>query len=255
MSEWFENYQSFREFEIQKKDFKIKIAQTPAELKATIKLRNSIYLKHSTAEKKPLSDKDDYDEIADHLIVKDQNNEVVGTYRIMVSDRNPKPYASKYFDLSPLLNLDGRKMELGRASVQESSRSGLIIQMLWRGIAEYIKQSESKYMFGTSTIWENNRTLALKINQLLTQEEKISDLELNPRSLYQLKDWDEKIKNYFGPRIKVSDLSALYRGYFKLGALFASKPSYNPDLNSIIFLSYVKISHIKDRFKKKYELL
>src|SRR5690606_878355 len=101
--------------------------------------------------------------IADHLLVIDhdlpKSKRIVGTYRLLrqeVAERHKGFYSASEFDLSTLMsdefrqNLGGGRqlLELGRSCVHPDYRANSTINMLWKGIAEYLKEHRIAWMFG-----------------------------------------------------------------------------------------------------------
>jgi putative hemolysin len=106
-------------------------------------------------------DVDTYDAVADHLLVEhegENGREVVGTYRLLreaASEANGGFYSETEFDISSLLDharQSGRPLhELGRSCVAPQFRDSRTIQLLWRGIADYLKAHGIGYMFGCAS--------------------------------------------------------------------------------------------------------
>lgn len=88
-------------------------------------------------------EKDEYDAFCEHLIVKDLDSEqIVGTYRLLPGDRALQHigfYSETEFDLTGFHPYKAKTLELGRSCITPEYRSGKAIQLLWEGIAAYIK--------------------------------------------------------------------------------------------------------------------
>ena len=67
---------------------------------------------------------------------------VVGCYRVLREVGGPRAgggfYTAHEFDLGGVRCADGEIMELGRSCVEPEYRTGAVMQLLWRGIADYI---------------------------------------------------------------------------------------------------------------------
>ncbi|HEY9163526.1 MAG TPA: GNAT family N-acyltransferase, partial [Magnetovibrio sp.] len=105
-------------------------------------------------------DFDPYDEFCDHLLVIDRERStatspcVVGTYRLLRSEV-AEAYAGFYseceFDLHGLVARSPQVLELGRSCIDADYRSRGTMQLLWRGIAEYVFEHSIKYLFGCAS--------------------------------------------------------------------------------------------------------
>ncbi len=110
-------------------------------------------------------DRDPFDEIADHLLVIDRdrstesNPSVVGCYRLLrksVADRHGGLYTAREFNLSTIDKVDGEIMELGRSCVDADFRGGAVMQLLWRGIADYLDEHHIGLMLGCASLVGTN---------------------------------------------------------------------------------------------------
>ena len=61
-------------------------------------------------------------------------------------------YTHSEFDLTEFLKIPDGKLELGRAAVSASYRNGTTILLLWQGLFDYARQSQSRYLFGCSSL-------------------------------------------------------------------------------------------------------
>ena len=88
-------------------------------------------------------DQDHFDLFCDHLIVEDRTRrEVVGTYRMQsgkTAVRKFGYYSEQEFDFSPYEPIRSQVLELGRASIDREHRTGEVLTLLWRGIAQYAR--------------------------------------------------------------------------------------------------------------------
>jgi putative hemolysin len=135
-------------------EYSVKIADSLAEIQDAQRLRYLVFYEIMHA--KPIAkaqaaklDFDKYDEFADHLLVL-HNQQIVGTYRLMPK-KNIAPigqfYSEDEYDISGLLKTSNNIMELGRSCTHPEHRSKVAMQLLWRGIGEYIMQNSIDFMF------------------------------------------------------------------------------------------------------------
>ncbi len=241
-------------FYIEKSNFIIKIADKENEILEAQRLRKKVFSQVASSFNQNDIDADDYDLNADHLIVIDKTTQnIVGTYRFLLSDKVTKHYSSREFDLTEFLKLPGRKMELGRASVDPSARAGVIITLLWRGIAEYLKITKSEYMFGCSSMWDLTSEDILSVCEVLIRKDLVSNVYVKPLESHKPKF---NLKASSSPEVDeeiIYDLiPTLVKTYIHVGSKFTLPPAYDSKLGTYEFFGYVETKNIDPAFKKKY---
>src|SRR5437868_12284710 len=144
--------------------FVVKTVASAEELKEALRLRYQVFHREMIGKTKETGvDVDEYDFLCDHLvIVEKKTNKIVGTYRLNCSDFSNDFYSAREFNLSRVMQQLGTKLELGRACIHKDFRRGVVISLLWRGIAEYMASSRAQLLFGCGSIkTENPRQAAL----------------------------------------------------------------------------------------------
>ena len=151
--------------DVRARSLHIRLAETPEEVEAAQALRYRVFYEGMAA--KPTDemaaarrDFDSFDEYCDHLLVLDSARgdgagAVVGTYRFMLrgsAARRGQFYSADEYDISRLLAHEGEIMELGRSCIDEAYRTGPTMQLLWRGIAEYVLAHNVELMFGCASL-------------------------------------------------------------------------------------------------------
>lgn len=146
----------------------VRLARSPDDVHAAQRLRFDIFHQEmgATLSEQAMSeglDVDPYDAHADHLLVEHEGEnglEVVGTYRLLRQAAIPAAgsfYSAAEFDLSPLIDharVSGRPLlELGRSCVAPKFRDSRTIQLLWRGIADYLETHGIGTMFGCASFY------------------------------------------------------------------------------------------------------
>src|SRR3546814_20560431 len=61
-------------------------------------------------------------------------------------------YTSNEYEIDSLTSYPGEILELGRSCVHPTYRRGATMQLLWRGIAEYVISSDMSIMFGCASL-------------------------------------------------------------------------------------------------------
>ena len=155
----------------------IRLATSPAELDAAQALRYRVFYEEMGAH--PLCpemaatrrDFDRYDAACDHLIVVDQqplprqrqwSAPTASMWRREHARAAGGFYSASEYDVSRLANFPGTVMELGRSCVDAAYRDRATMQLLWRGIAEYVNAYGVDLMFGCASLpgtdpWRSSR--------------------------------------------------------------------------------------------------
>ncbi|MES2963689.1 MAG: GNAT family N-acetyltransferase, partial [Bdellovibrionota bacterium] len=149
-----QNFEPNVTFEFERGHYVVKTAENGAELEECLKLRFEVFHREYMNKKRTIGvDIDKLDEICDHLVIRDRRSgKVIGTYRLNSSKYTDTFYSSSEFNMARLLDIQGTKLELGRACIDKDHRNGVIVALLWRGIAEYIQRTETKVLFGCGSI-------------------------------------------------------------------------------------------------------
>lgn len=136
-----------------------RITTDPCEIRQALELRYRVFAEDMGASVEGAEsgiDKDRFDDICMHLIVKDNDtNAVVAYSRILTNDLAARAggfYSSTEFDLSKVLQPGKTYMEIGRTCVDPEFRSGAAIGYLWGFLAEYLEAHNIDYLMGCCSI-------------------------------------------------------------------------------------------------------
>lgn len=241
----------------------IKTAESFSELVESFKLRHEVFNNEFCGETGSGLDYDRYDYYFDHLIIiHKESQKIIGTYRLNCSKFSSKSYAVCEFDLSLLRLNRGPHLELGRACIHSAYRKGAVISLLWRGIAEYMKISESTLLFGCSSLKiDNPREAALVYNHLCNQGHLTIDYFCRPTKKYQMEKldvWHAYFKENFNEvhRTEAESLiPSLLKSYLKLGAKIACEPAFDKDFDCIDFLTILKKEDLSNSLAQKFKVI
>jgi L-ornithine Nalpha-acyltransferase len=145
------------------KRFRVRLAETPEDVAAAQRLRYAVFYEEGSARPDRRAamrrmDADPFDAICDHLLVIDSANDVlVGTYRLLrqdVAEAHDGFYSAREFDLAPLLGRHHHLnfLELGRSCVRDAYRTRPVIELLWQGAWDYVRQHRLDVMFGCASL-------------------------------------------------------------------------------------------------------
>lgn len=130
-------------------NYVIRTAESLDDVRQALRLRYDVfYREHLDRTNPERLDVDRFDGLCDHMLVAEAGTgQVVGTYRLNASATSDF-YSRQEFDIGPILDLEGAKLEIGRGCVARRHRQRAVFMLLWRGIAEYMSRAGTKYLFG-----------------------------------------------------------------------------------------------------------
>lgn len=230
----------------------LKTANTFPEFKMFFSLRHSIFTdEYGAKTKSSRYDFDEYDALCDHLIIIDRSNDKICGYYRMISDVfSHSFYSESEFNIDKIKELNGNKLELGRACIAKDHRNGQTISLLWKGIGEYAKSLNCRYIFGLSSLSTDSLLLASAMyfyfennNQTtyipLARAKGDYKVSLVVENLGDTNNIDEEIPN-------------LLKMYIAAGSKIVGYPAYDRDFNCFDFLTMLDLNEVSASFKRRY---
>jgi putative hemolysin len=246
----------FRDFKpkyvvrVETEGFILKTAETMLELRQVLELRHDIFLTELQGKvHHSKMDVDEFDQICDHLIIIDKKTfKVIGTYRVISSLYSNKFYSEGEFHLAEFMKQPGAKLELGRACIHKDFRTGATIGLLWKGIVEYIKKTDTKYLFGCASVQTMEPVVAGTILEYLKREQLSSEeYSVSPTDYYKVPLPQPEVTGDVNELIP-----ALVHSYVKAGAKFYGAPAYDRDFNCFDFFMVLKIEEMSKLFRRRF---
>ncbi len=243
---------------IRKPPFILKTADTPEELEAAYRLRARVFFEESGNPALSEVDIDEFDRDCDHIVIIDERSgTLVGTYRVRSTVHHSTFYSAGEFDLRPILNLPGEKMELGRAAVHPEFRSGSVISILWRGIASYALKSQSNHLFGCSSVFTTDHLEAARVHLFLKKSGAHSvNADTRPTEDYKIQNFS-KFVDFLEPRFSDEDMKiaeaaipTLFHAYLRMGAKVCGEPALDAEFNCIDFLTLLDLEKLNRMFRR-----
>jgi len=235
--------------------YRVKTVETQGELRQVLGLRRAVFHREFAGRKVSFrSDRDVLDDAADHLAIIDLKlDRVAGVYRLLPSFVGHPFYSDSEFDIAPLVALPGGKLELSRACIDRQYRSGVVIALLWKGIAEYAKKIEASYLFGLSSVNSVDLSQLIRIHRHFEQHSMLArDVAALPREKYRIAGFDEAYAANVDAGTLLADLPSLFRTYIKAGARVCSQPVIDHAFNCADWLTVLKLSQLEDGFGRKF---
>jgi putative hemolysin len=250
-------------FKIEKGNFLIKTIENADEMEHALKLRHEVFYEELLHRKLLIGlDVDQFDFCCDHLIVIDTKmRKLIGTYRVNSSLFTKNFYSETEFALDNIKKLEGNKMELGRACIHKDYRNGMTITLLWEAISEYVAQTESRYLFGCSSIKTTKRNeIALVLKYMKDFFYAEENLRVYPKMRYKVFKIDSLANSLDKNKIKYSPVTArklvpsLLNSYLRAGAKVCGEPALDRAFKCIDFLTILDTDNIKKSVEKKFNL-
>jgi len=244
-------YQAKFPFFYESEHYIVKTAHKLKELYAIFKLRQEAFLLHDQNCNIPfLIDIDEHDFHCDHVVIIDKKNQkVCGTYRMKTSLTADKFYSEGEFDLGTFKNEAGIKLELGRACIHPDYRTGGVIDHLWKGIALYARETNSRYLFGCSSVKLTDIKLIGELNHYLKSQNLLStSYGIKPIGDFLM----ENLKDEEFTSESKKLIPGLLRSYLQAGAKIHGDPAFDVDFNCIDYLTILDLKNVDGLFSKRY---
>lgn len=236
------------------------------ELVQALRLRYEVFHEEFIGVAFPLPfaiDVDEFDSMCDHLAIIDKKkNLIVGTYRLNCTLFNDDFYSAGEFRLDRILDKPGIKVELGRACIRKEYRKGVVIALLWKGIAEYMKAVDAQFFFGCGSVKTEDPRLSALLYTYLKEKGCISDIHHCPPTraykMHAIDAWIEQFKEnpLTASEIKEAEamLPSLFKGYLKAGAIVCGEPAYDVEFKCIDFLTLLDRTGLNQTHGRKFGL-
>jgi putative hemolysin len=243
--------------------YTLQMAKTKEQVLECFKLRYEVFCKEMAGQtKKTGLDYDKYDNFCDHLIiVHEPSQKVVGTYRMNFSETSDIFYTESEFEITDWIKSQTTSfIELGRACIQAEHRRGIVITLLWRGIAEYTKMMGAEKLIGCSSVKVTDARSAALVFKYFEMKDALNSEVFNSREKYQMNDllfWLMVFsKGLTESQILEAEekIPSLLKSYIKAGAKVASYPAYDKEFRCIDFCTIMKISELDKKLVKKFDL-
>lgn len=244
----------------------IRLAESAEEVLASQRLRYRVFCEEMAAaptlqQRLEEREYDTFDEFCDHLLVFDRNKSgaeaVVGTYRLMRREqaaRRGQFYTVDEYDVSALQAYPGEILELGRSCVDRDYRTGSTMQLLWRGIAEYVFFYNIDIMFGCASLpGTDPAKLALPLSYLYHHH--LAPPALRPKALpHRRTDMNLLPIDEINLREAKRSVPPLVRGYLRLGGFVGDGAVVDREFGTTDVAVVVKTDWVTEKYYRHYRL-
>jgi L-ornithine Nalpha-acyltransferase len=254
---------------VAKNGLAVRAARDSADIDAAQHLRYRVFYEELAARAEPAMrrsrrDGDAFDAICDHLLVVNQrvtgddpillpDGELVGTYRLLrqdVAEANSGFYTQAEFDVAPLVARKAELdfLELGRSCVLAPFRTRPVVELLWQGIWNYVRDFGLDVMMGCASLVGTDPDEHAQALSYLAQH-CASPPEWRVRALpdryVEMNRLHPEQVNF---KTVLRELPPLIRGYLRLGATIGDGAIVDRQFNTIDVLIMLPVSLINPRY-------
>ncbi len=237
--------------DLSKPDLHAGLARNDEDIRAAQRLRYRVFAEEMHAQlhsDEAGLDVDPFDSFCRHLIVRDRRNEeVVACMRVLL-DTDARLAGSFYseteFVLDQLITAPGRVMEIGRVCVHPEYRGGMVVSMLWAGLARFFQVTEFNRIIGCASIpLAGDGANAMAAYRALAERYMApTEFRVRPKLPLPLSD---------GP-LPPARIPSLLLAYMRLGAKICGEPCWDPDFNTADVVVVLDPSELRQRYARRF---
>ncbi len=194
-------------------------------------------------------DADEFDEVCDHLIVRERaSGAVIGTYRLQTgrsAGLHRGYYSAREFNFHPYESAREQLVELGRACVAHDHRNQVVLGLLWKGIARYAQMHGARYLIGCSSLTTQDEASALATFRSLAADYLVEDR-------WQTRPCPGWHCSAIVGRGDVLCIPRLLRAYLAIGARICGAPAIDREFSTVDFLTWLDLQAMPARVWQKY---
>lgn len=252
-----------RPVDVRARGLHIRLAECEEEVRASQRLRYEVFVEEMAAQpsaqmRAERREFDSFDPFCDHLLIFDTAagpapGRVIATYRFMRRAQAARAgtfYTATEYDISKLIAYPGEIMELGRSCVHPDYRTGISMQLLWRGIAAYVFHYDVVLLFGCASLFGTDPAeLALPLSYL--HHHHLAPPALRPRALDKLYTEMNLIPSeQVDPRQAMHELPPLVKGYLRLGGFVGDGAVVDREFGTTDVCVVVKTEYVTEKYRR-----
>lgn len=193
-------------------------------------------------------DADRFDVHCAHLLVREGHGGRVVACARLLDARDALAaggfYSQQEFDLSRVLTLPGRLLEVGRTCVAKDRRDGATLSALWTGIASEAVSRGADVLIGCASVPFDPETESLaRLNESLKAYRAPDSARVHPRRPVP-RDPDMPARD--------AALPPLLAAYLRLGALIGGEPSWDPEFGVADYFVVVSVDRLASRYARRF---
>lgn len=232
---------------------RIGLAMHTDDVRAAQRLRYQVFVEEMGARlhtDEPGIESDRFDPYCQHLLVRDAaNDQVVGCYRILTDTQAARAggyYAQTEFDLTRVLAIPSRLIEVGRTCVHPDYRQGAVIGLLWSGLARFMRMHRYDTLMGCASV------------PLTGDAGQVGALWQTLAAKYlSAPEWRVFPKTPFAAlpesiSAPPAHLPPLLKGYLRLGAQVCGEPAWDPVFNVADLFVVLNLDRLNARYARHF---
>jgi putative hemolysin len=245
--------QSVRQLVGSSAHYTARLARDPQEVRAAQALRYHVFnveLKEGLEQSHATGlDEDPFDAVCHHLIVEHlSTGQVVGTYRLQTGENaaaNLGYYCAQEFEFRVFERIRAEIVELGRACVQREHRNLVVLGLLWKGIADYAREHEARYLFGCSSLSSQDPATGASAYADLCRRHLVKpQWRTRPMQVY-----DCSLNELAAEAVPIPKL---LRAYLTLGAKICGPPALDRHFKTIDFLTFLDLDALHPLARQRF---
>jgi len=234
-------------------NYATRLAQNLADIRAAQRLRFEVFnleLNEGLPQSYQIGrDEDPFDAVCDHLLVEHvPTGQVVGTYRLQTGKTAAKElgyYSAQEFDFHVFDRLRNEIVELGRACVHRQHRNLVVLGLLWKGIADYARNHEARFLIGCSSLTSQEPTVGASAYADLCRRH-LASVELRTQPL---PDFECSLEQLAPETPKIPKL---LRAYLSVGAKICGPPALDKQFKTIDFLTLLDLESMTLAMRSRF---
>lgn len=234
--------------------YSVRIARHSDDLRAAQTLRFQVFnleLNEGLAQSYETGlDADPFDPVCDHLLVEHvPSGQIVGTYRLQTGDKAAKNlgyYCAQEFEFGIYEPFRSKMVELGRACVHRQHRNLMVLGLLWKGIADYARERDARYLIGCSSLTAQDPAVGATAYTELCRKKFLAD---QPWLTRPIRAFDCPLDQLTDQLVEIPKL---LRAYLNIGAKICGPPALDRYFKTIDFLTLLDLENLSPLARSRF---
>lgn len=196
-------------------------------------------------------DVDKFDPYCQHLLVREgASGKIIASTRLLLDHQAKLAggfYSAGEFDLTPVLAMPGRRLEIGRTCVDPGYRRGAAIAVLWSGLAAFVKTNQIDMLFGCASVAMTDGGIHAQAIMNRVRQHAMTDANCRVTPHNPLPPLPGNAAETVS-----APLPPLLKAYFRLGARACGEPCYDPAFNCADILVLVNVEDIDASYTRHF---
>lgn len=221
--------------------YRLRLAQGAAELAAAQGLRALAFRLGSGG------DSDPFDPLCQHLLVEETSGGLLACLRVLPLAGGAalqRGYCAQFYDLSPLSDLPGPLLEVGRFCLHPGTRDPDLVRLLWAGLARLVEETGARHLIGCSSFAGTDWRPYAQAFALLRGHLAPAGRAAREKAPEPIRFAEVVAGLVPEPAAGLRALPPLLRSYLALGAVVSDHAVADPAMNTLHVLTLLDIAAI-----------